>query len=131
MTKEHYENINGFEINKTTKDEFILGDEELALKTWLSGGKVMVNKKTWYAHLHKGTGNRGYFIDKRPMRKQRIFHIDYWMHDKWPKAIHKMEWFVERFWPIPSWPDDWKDPKYEQDYLRRLEINNNPNKIMV
>ena len=130
MTKEHYRNIGGLEIY-ATKDEFILEPEELAFKTWLSGGRVMVNKKTWYAHYHKSTGHRGYFIDKKPMKKQRIFHIDYWMHDKWPKAIRKMEWFIERFWPIPMWPIDWKDPKYEQDYLRRLAANKDPRKIMV
>jgi glycosyltransferase involved in cell wall biosynthesis len=129
--REHYERIGRLEVNPETKDEFILEPEELAFKTWLSDGKVMVNKKTWYAHYHKSQGHRGYFIDKKPMRKQRIFHIDYWMHDKWPKATRKMEWFIERFMPIPKWPTDWRDSKYEQDYLRRLEVNNNPNKIMV
>lgn len=130
-TKEHYNRIGKLEINPETKDEFILEPEELAFKTWLSGGKVMVNKKTWYAHYHKGNGNRGYFIDKRTMRTQRIFHINYWMHNKRPGLIHKMEWFIERFMPIPGWPQDWKDPKYEQEYLKRLEENNNPHKIMV
>ncbi len=130
-TKKHFNRIGRLEINDETKDEFILEPEELALKTWLSGGKVMVNKKTWYAHYHKGNGQRGYFIDKRPMRQQRIYHIDYWMHDKWPKAIHKIQWFIERFWPIPGWPEDWKDPKYELEYLKRLEDNSDPRKIMI
>lgn len=127
-TKEHYNSIGKLEINDKTKDEFVLEPEELAFKTWLSGGKVMVNKKTWYAHYHKGNGNRGYFIDKKTMKRQRIFHINHWMHNKWPKAIYKMEWFIERFWPIPGWPQDWKDPKYELDYLKRLEENSDPHK---
>lgn len=131
MFKDHYLNTCKLEINPETKDEFILEPEELAFKSWLSGGKVMVNKNTFYAHLHKGKGNRGYFIDKAPMRKQRIWHIDYWMHDKWPKAKLKMEWLINRFSPIPSWPDDWTDPKYEQDYLLRLSSNTDPRKIMV
>lgn len=131
MSKEHYHKIGGLEVNPDTQDEFLLESEELSFKTWLSGGKVMVNKKTWYAHYHKSNGHRGYFIDKRPMRKQRIFHIDYWMHDKWPKASLKMEWFINRFMPIPGWPTDWQDPKYEEDYLKRLEEKNNPYKIMI
>ena len=129
MKRSYYDTVK-LEIYDT-KDEFILEPEELSFKCWLSGGQVMVNKKTWYAHYHKGTGQRGYFIDKKPMKKQRIFHIDYWMHNRWPKAIHTMGWFVERFWPVPSWPPDWKDLKYEKDYLKRLEVNKNPNKIMV
>jgi glycosyltransferase involved in cell wall biosynthesis len=131
MHRDHYVNTCKLEINPDTRDEFVLEPEELAFKSWLSGGKVMVNKNTWYAHYHKGKGNRGYFIDKKPMRKQRVFHIDYWMHDKWPKAKIKMADFVNKFMPIPGWPLDWQDPKYEQDYLKRLDANTDPNKIMI
>ena len=131
MKKDYYNNVCRLEINPETKDEFVLEPEELAFKSWLSGGKVMVNKKTWYAHYYKDQGFRGYFLDKRSMRKQRIFHIDYWMHDKWPKATKKMEWFVNQFMPIPGWPLDWQDPKHETDYLRRLEANIDPRKILV
>lgn len=131
MPTQYYKDTCKLEINPETKDEFILEPEELAFKSWLSGGQVMVNKKTWYAHYHKSTGHRGYFIDKRTMKKQRIFHIDYWMHDRWPKATRKMEWFVNRFMPIPGWPIDWQDPKYEVDYQNRLAANTDPRKIMV
>lgn len=120
-TKQHLLNIDGFSINTSTGDEFVLESEELANKTWLSGGQCKINKKTWYAHWHKGSAGRGYFIDKKPIRRQRIFHTDYWMHDKWPKAVRKMEWLIEHFWPVPSWPEDWKDPKYEAEYIK----NNN------
>ena len=83
----------------------------------------MVNKRTWYAHLHKGKQyGRGYTLDKRTMRKQREFHNDYWMHDRWPKAIHKMEWLIERFMPIPGWPQDWQNPKYEQEYIKKNRL---------
>ena len=122
-TKEHLRNIEGFSINTSTGDEFVLESEELANKTWLSGGKCFVNKKTWYAHWHKGSAGRGYFINKWPMKRQRVFHTDYWMHDKWPKAIHKMEWLVDRFMPIPGWPEDWQDPKYEAQYIKNNGLN--------
>jgi len=132
MRKDYYLSTCKLEINPQTKDEFILEPEELAFKSWLSGGKVMVNKKTWYAHYHKHTGHRGYRIDKRTMRLQREWHIDHWMHDRWPKATVKMADFVNKFMPIPGWPLDWQtNPFYEQDYLRRVEANHDPKKIMV
>jgi len=121
-TKKHLSNIDGFSIETSSGDEFVLESEELSNKTWLSGGKVVVNKKTWYAHLHKGQRGRGYFIDKKSMKRQRVFHNDYWMHNKWPGAIHKMSWLVEQFMPIPGWPDDWQDPKYEQAYLESNKL---------
>jgi hypothetical protein len=37
----------------------------LALKNWMAGGKVMVNKKTWYAHLHQRGDKRGYHMTAR------------------------------------------------------------------
>lgn len=120
-TRKHMTNIEGFSEKTSTGDVYVCESEELVNKTWLSGGRVMVNKKTWYAHLYKGSRGRGYFMDVKPMREQRKFHTDYWMHNKWPKAIHKMEWLIERFWPIPGWPEDWQDPKYEQAYIK----NNN------
>lgn len=121
-TKKHLENIEGFGVETSTGEQFVLESEELSNKTWLSGGQVMCNKKTWYAHWHKGAAGRGYFINKWPIRRQRIFHTDYWMHDRWPKAIRKMEWLIERFMPIPGWPLDWKDLKWEQQYIRNNEL---------
>lgn len=121
-TLKHMRNIGGYDVITSTGDQFVLESEELANKTWLSGGKCMVNKRTWYAHLHKGSRGRGYRLISKYMKKQRIFHIDYWMHDKWPKAIHKFDWLVEKFWPIPTWPSDWQDPKYEQAYLEGLKV---------
>lgn len=116
-TKKHYRNIDGLEFHPETGDDFILESEELTNKTWLSGGKCMVNKKTFYAHLHKGNQyGRGYFLNSRSMKRHRRWHIDYWMHDRWPKAIYKMEWLVNHFMPIPHWPLDWQDPKYENQW---------------
>lgn len=120
-TKKHLQNIGGYDIITSTGDEFVLESEELANKTWLSGGKCMVNKNTWYAHLHKGQQyGRGYAFDRDAAKRQRLFHIDYWMHDRWPKAIHKMSWFVEQFDPVPTWPTDWQDLKYEKIFMESL-----------
>lgn len=118
-TKQHLKNIDGFSIETSTGDEFVLESEELANKTWLSGGKCMVNKKTWYAHLHKGNQfGRGYFLSSAAMKRQRVFHIDFWMHNRWSKQIHPIEWLIDKFMPIPGYPLDYKDPKYEQRYLK-------------
>ena len=119
MKKKLYEKVGGFPCDYGTGDDFIFESEELGNKVWLSGGKIMTNKKTWYAHLHKGSQfGRGYFMDKRPMKRQRIFHIDYWWHDRWPQATRKIEWLVEHFMPIPSWPSDWKKPEYEEKWRK-------------
>jgi len=91
---------------------FIGEPQEVGLKTWLSGGKTMVNKRTWYAHLHKGKRyGRGYFVSKSELKRGNAYSVDYWMNNRWPERIHDIAWLVERFWPAPTWPGDraqWK-----------------------
>jgi len=102
-------------------ESIILESEELGNKNWLTGGRTMTDKTVWYAHLHKGKKyGRMYFINKWEMRRGRKFHIDLWMHDKWPRAERKFEWLLDKFWPVPTWPEDWKDPKYEAAYLEAI-----------
>ncbi len=84
--------------------------QEIGLKCWLSGGRVIVNKKTWYAHLHKGkTYGRGYFLDNR-LLVQGATHTRKWMTmgAAWPRQTLPIEWLVEKFWPVPTWPENWK-----------------------
>lgn len=90
---------------------FIGEPQELGMKAWLSGGSVKVNKKTWYAHLHKGKKyGRGYFIDKQELIAGNAYSVSYWMNDKWPNARYSMEWFVtEKFPDMPTWPSNWKE----------------------
>jgi len=28
------------------------------------------------------------------------------MNNEEPGMTHKMEWLVEKFWPVPTWPED-------------------------
>ena len=41
----------------------------LGLRNWLKGGKLMVNKKAWYAHLHQNSNERGYPEDRSATEK--------------------------------------------------------------
>lgn len=85
---------------------------EMACKTWLSGGKLLTCKKTWFAHLFR-TGNfKGAFGGGSsfpyPLPQSQIDHArkhsqDMWLNNKWPKAIYPLDWLVEKFRPIPDW----------------------------
>lgn len=88
---------------------FIQEFQELGMKTWLGGGQVKINKKTWYAHLHKGKRyGRGYFIGKNSWRRGMDYSTDLWVNNKWAERVHDLEWLVEKFWPVPTWDDDWR-----------------------
>ena len=90
---------------------------ELSFKVWLSGGRVVRNKKTWYAHLHKGKQyGRGFWLSKKKMVEAEISSVNMWMNNKWSGQTKKIQWLIKRFWPLEGWPEDWDNPKYAANW---------------
>lgn len=112
MTREHFFRIG--QLDEKMCDLMENEPQELGFKTWGIGGRCVVNKNVWYAHMHKNErelDNRGrtWKLSWQAMRDTGRFQTWYWMGDHWPKATRKMRWFVEHFWPIPGWPDNWEE----------------------
>ena len=84
--------------------------EEISFTTWKNGGKVMTNKNTWYAHLHKGkVYGRMYFMDKKDVTRSYNYSYNLWINEN-------REFFtslIDKFMPLPAWPKNWKDMLYK------------------
>jgi hypothetical protein len=88
---------------------------EVAAKTWLSGGRVLVNHATWYAHMFRTQGGdftfpyelRGVQSTKRNVK--RLFWETGFEGQKYP-----LSWLIEKFWPVPGW---------NQEQLQGLKCN--------
>lgn len=110
MTKDRFFELGGFPL----QDPYGHGQEPLwiALKNWVEGGLVVVNKKTWYAHLHQNSKDRGYPENKEETERTYRLTADYWL--KHPK----FETFIDRFMPMPGWPSDWREllHKYQNEH---------------
>lgn len=104
MHRDHWARLGPMEVSKY--GNFIQEFQEIGLKTWLGGGKVMVNKKCRYLHWHKGKHGRGYWISKGEQERGARFATKYWMTDSWPERVCDLKWLIERFWPVPGWPKD-------------------------
>lgn len=103
MTRKHWDWLGG--LNPYGYGEFAREAQEVGLKTWLGGGRVVVNKKTWYAHLHKGnTYGRGYRLSKSEKDRGDMYCNWYWFGNHWQERIHDLSWLVEKFYPVPHWP---------------------------
>lgn len=107
MRRSHWQRLG--EMDYRLYGSFISEFQELGLKTWLGGGAVKVNKRTWYAHLHKGKKyGRGYSLGPRHHSQGQVVE-DYWMFDQWAGRTHDLAWLIEKFWPVPGWPANWQD----------------------
>ena len=58
-------------------------------------------------------------MTKRTMQRINLWTADYWMNDRWDdrlreRGIHE---FAEHFWPLPGWPDDWDNPRYQDEFV--------------
>jgi glycosyltransferase involved in cell wall biosynthesis len=84
---------------------------ELACKTWLSGGKMITSKKTWFGHMFrtgnfKGafeTGTFPYWISGDAQEYAKQYSRDLWLNNKWPKQTRPLSWLVDHFKPVPDW----------------------------
>ena len=94
---------------------------EVAAKTWLSGGQVLVNHNTWYAHMFRTQGSDFGFPYKQSGRDvSRTKHKikDMVWNGKLPHQIHPLSWLVEKFAPVKGWtPEDLKKLKESENLL--------------
>ena len=91
--------------------------QEVCLKTWLSGGRMVLNRNTWYAHWAKDVGL--YKDVKEEKHKSAEFTLHFWSgNDHGYK--HSLSWLIEKFAPVPTWEYVQKVEKGEE--MKDLEI---------
>jgi glycosyltransferase involved in cell wall biosynthesis len=78
---------------------------EIACKSWLSGGRQVVNKNTWFAHMFRTKDGFSfpYHISNKDQEKAQLYSRDLWKNNKWHKAIHPLSWLIQHFSPLPGW----------------------------
>lgn len=79
---------------------------EVAAKSWLSGGQVLCNGHTWYAHLFRTQG--GDFGFPYPLSGNQVEHAKQcartmFFDGQWQGMKRPLSWLVEKFAPVPGW----------------------------
>jgi glycosyltransferase involved in cell wall biosynthesis len=119
-SKNHYVNrLGGMTVEGYGK--FAEEMQQIGLKTWLGGGKVMINKKVWFAHWAVKEKLRTSFpLNHTENIVGCIYNAHYWTENKWYERKYDFDWIIEKFWPLPSpghrtnrerysWPLNWRD----------------------
>ena len=79
---------------------------EVACKTWLSGGRVIINHKTWYAHMFRTKGDfiPKYLYDRGVAEtKKKVWEL--FLNNQWDKQVRSLSWLVDKFRPVKGWEE--------------------------
>lgn len=113
MSRNHWDWLGGLELGNEDYAEH----HEISMKTWLGGGRVVINKRAWYAHPR--TNSRGYHMSINQVYRDHELSARKWTGNQWGGRIHDFDWLIDKFWPLPMentrhrieryyWPEDWK-----------------------
>jgi hypothetical protein len=58
--------------------------------------------------LHQDSKDRGYPEDKKHTEKTYNWTAEYWLTNT-GKLKYSFEQFVDKFMPMPTWPENWKE----------------------
>lgn len=77
---------------------------EVACKSWLSGGKLLTAKGTWFAHFFRVGGMKfPYPITGNQQERAREYSRKLWLNNAWKGQKYPLRWLVEKFSPVPGW----------------------------
>ncbi len=118
MTRDYFNNVlHG--LSEKGYGQFAQESQEIGFKTWLSGGSLKVNKKTWYAHLHKGKVYGRMYQFPGGTVEASNWSAEHWLNNREPGMIHDFAWFIDEKFPgMPSWPTDWKEQIKEMGWIK-------------
>lgn len=100
LTKEKY-----WELNICDEEFGSWGSQgiEVACKFWLSGGRVLINKRTYYAHMFRTKQANGFGFpypqSGRQIEGAKSKARELFFNNKWDKQIHPLSWLIEKFNP--------------------------------
>lgn len=119
MTRNHFLNTLGG-LNSEQYGVFAQESQEIGFKTWLGGGKVMVNKRTFYCHLHKGSRYGRFYKFPGGTIEASNWSAIHWVNDEEPNMKYTFKWFIEEKFPnMPSWSSNWEEILRQQGTLKK------------
>lgn len=103
MRRARFHEVGGLDESHGSWGQF---GTEIACKSWLSGGRHIVNKRTWFSHLFRTQGGdfgMPYPNPASAVAKARAHSRKLWIDGTWPGATYPLSWLLEKFAPVPDW----------------------------
>ena len=68
--------------------------QEISIKTWLNGGRCVLDRNVWYGHWRKGRDQMATFRRGNRDKSKRYVMKRY---------KDEIQWLIQKFAPVPSW----------------------------
>jgi len=80
---------------------------QISVSFWLSGGRVLCNHRTWYAHMFRTKADFGFPYPNpgstaqhaKKLAKNKLYE------NNWPHQIYPSSWLIDKFSP-PGWSEE-------------------------
>jgi len=102
MERERFWELGGLDEDHGSWGNFGI---EIAFKSWLSGGRHIVNRRTWFAHLFRTRADFSfpYQISGADQDYARRYSRNLWMGNRWPGQTRPLSWLIDKFAPLKGW----------------------------
>lgn len=102
MTRDRYWQLGGLDEGHGSWGQMGV---EIACKSWLSGGRQVVNKRTWFAHLFRVQSGFSfpYSLSQHDVEAARVYSGVMWANGNWSGQSLWLEWLIDKFSPVPGW----------------------------
>ena len=99
---------------------------EVSCKSWLSGGRQVVNKRTWFSHLFRTQPGFGfpYPLSQQAVERARARSRWLWLENNWEGASRPLSWLLDKFAPVPGWHDPAGAERLSQVVQAGLDFKN-------
>lgn len=123
MRRARFQEIGGLDEAHGSWGQF---GTEIACKSWLSGGRHVVNTRTWFAHLFRTQGagfGFPYAMSGTAQEAARAHSRRLWLGNRWPGQVHPLSWLVDSFAPVRGWHEPEKrDDRASERTARLAEV---------
>lgn len=121
MEREHFWEMDGCDTDTGSWGQ---QGTEVSGKVWCSGGRLRVNKLTWYSHLFRTQGGFGFPfpITHAQTEAARDYSKRFWRESRWKKAVRPLSSVVEQFWPVPGWDEQALDELKRSEAGHKVQL---------
>lgn len=106
MSRRRFDELGGLDEKHGSWGSFGI---EIGCKSWLSGGRQVTNRRTWFSHMFRTQGGDFSFpypLSGKDQERARQRARSLWFDNAWPGQKLPLSWLLDRFWPVPGWSDE-------------------------